>query len=100
MTGSFEWDEAKRQQNLAKHGVDFRRVVQVFEGVLLELADNRRDYGESRFRCLGEIDGRVYQVVYTWRAANRRIISAWKANARDQRAYYARNAGRGEAPEG
>ena len=92
MTGWFEWDEAKRQVNLAKHGVDFRRAVQIFDGTVKEIADHRRDYGEPRFRCLGEIDGRLYSVVFTWRGANRRIISARKANAREQRAYYARDA--------
>jgi uncharacterized DUF497 family protein len=92
MTGSFEWDEAKRRLNVAKHGVDFRRVVQIFESGVLEMADHRRDYGESRIRCLGEAGGRVYVVVYTLRGENRRIISAWKANAREQRAYYARDA--------
>ncbi len=28
----FEWDENKRQQNLAKHGVDFLRAALVFDG--------------------------------------------------------------------
>jgi uncharacterized protein len=56
---------------------------------LFELVDNRRDYDETRIRCLGEIDGRVYVVVYTWRGENRRIISARKANARETRTYRA-----------
>ncbi|HVB17000.1 MAG TPA: BrnT family toxin [Stellaceae bacterium] len=92
MTGLFVWDEAKRQANLIKHGVDFRRAMQIFDGDVIEIADHRRDYGEPRFRCLGEIDGRVYIIVCTWRSENRRIISARKANAREQRAYYTRNA--------
>ena len=88
----FEWDEDKRLSNLAKHGVDFRRAVQIFESRVLNFPDQRRDYGELRIRCLGEIEGRVYNVVYTWRGSIRRIISARKANAREQRAYYARHA--------
>ena len=59
-----EWDEEKRRRNF--------------------------DYGETRIRCLGEIDGRVYVVVYTWRGQNRRIISARKANDREKREYRAR----------
>ncbi len=86
----FEWDEKKRQANLAKHGVDFRRVPQLFGGPTIEDVDDRQDYGETRFNCLGEIEGRVYAVAYTWRGANRRIISARKANAREQKTYYAR----------
>lgn len=88
----FEWDEEKRASNLAKHGVDFIDVVPMFGGGLLEGIDDRRDYGESRIRCLGELGGRVFSVVYVWRSENRRIISARKANAREQRAYYARHA--------
>jgi uncharacterized protein len=88
----FEWDEAKRENNLAKHGVDFRRAVQVFRGRVVERFDQRRNYGEIRIRCVGEIDGRAYVVIYTWRGPNRRIISARKANERETRAYRANDA--------
>jgi hypothetical protein len=88
----FEWDEDKRLSNLVKHGVDFRRAVQVFGGRIVELPDRRRDYGEMRIRCLGEIEGRVYVVVYTGRGSTRRLISVRKANAREQRTYHARHA--------
>jgi uncharacterized DUF497 family protein len=87
----FEWDEDKRARNLAKHGVDFRRAVQIFGGQVIEGPDRRREYGELRIRCLGQIESRVYNIVYTWRGSIRRIISARKANAREQRAYYARH---------
>ena len=86
----FEWDEKKRKTSLAKHGVDFRSVPQLFGGPTIEIVDDRRDYGETRINCLGEIEGRVYFVSTTWRGANRRIISARKANAREQKTYYAR----------
>jgi hypothetical protein len=75
-----------------KHGVDFIDVIPMFGGELLERFDDRRDYGESRVRCLGAIGGRVFSVVYVWRDESRRIISARKANVREQRAYYARHA--------
>jgi uncharacterized protein len=88
MTGSFEWDAAKEESNLVKHKVDFRRAIEIFDGDVVEIADIRRDYGEVRIRCLGEIAGRVYVVVYTWRGPNRRIISARKANEREARDYY------------
>ena len=86
----FEWDERKRQRNLRLHKVDFIDVLPMFDGATLEIVDERFDYGETRIRCLGEIDGRVYVVVYTWRGIGRRIISARKANAREKRTYYAR----------
>jgi len=92
MTGSFEWDAAKEESNLVKHKVDFRQAIEIFDGDVVEIADIRRDYGEVRIRCLGEIEGRVYVVVYvvvyTGRGPNRRIISARKANEREARDYY------------
>jgi uncharacterized DUF497 family protein len=84
---SLEWDEAKRRRNLREHGVDFIDVFPLFDCDAIERIDNRFDYGETRIRCLGEIDSRVYVVIYTWRRDNRRIISARKANAREQREY-------------
>ena len=86
----FEWDEAKRRHNLAKHGVDFIDVFPLFDGEILERIDDRLDYGEARVRCFGEIDGRVYVVIYTWRG-NRRIIRARKANGREQGEYHSRH---------
>jgi len=91
MSGSFEWDEVKRRQNLHDHELDFIDVLPLFEGSVLESVDDRFNYGETRIRCLGEIGGRVYVVIYTWRSGRRRLISARKANVREQRAYYARD---------
>ena len=31
----FEWDEAKRRANVAKHGLDFLRVTRIFEGPMV-----------------------------------------------------------------
>ena len=31
----FEWDEDKRQSNIAKHGIDFDRAATLFDGRLL-----------------------------------------------------------------
>jgi uncharacterized DUF497 family protein len=92
MTGLFEWDEAKRERNIRDRKIDFIDILPLFEGEVVEIEDNRFDYGETRIKCFGERNDRVYVVIYTWRGENRRIISARKANAREQRAYYARHA--------
>lgn len=86
---AFEWDEAKRLANLAEHGVDFRAVTAIFDGPVIQAEDDREDYGEVRFRALGEINGIFYVVAYTWRGSNRRIISAWKVDSDGQRRYQA-----------
>lgn len=88
---AFEWDEQKRESNLAKQGVDFRDIPALFDGDVLESIDEREDYGETRFYCLGEIESRIYAVAYTWRGGNRRIISARRADEREKRKYYARH---------
>jgi uncharacterized protein len=87
---AFEWDEQKRESNLAKHGVDFRDIPALFDGHVLEFIDERENYGETRITAVGEIVSQVYAVVYTWRTGNRRIISARRANEREKRKYYAR----------
>jgi len=87
---AFEWDEEKRQANLVKHGVDFLDMTALFDGPTLEDIDDRYNYGETRINCAGEIQGRVFVVTITWRGRIRRIISARKANAREQRKYHTR----------
>lgn len=88
--GKFEWDEAKRVANLAKHGVDFADAVGAFEdGRRLEELDDRRDYGEARWQCVGMAHGQLLFVVYATRGDVRRLISARKANRYERGTYYA-----------
>ncbi len=60
----------------------------LFEGRYLEVTDKRRDYGEERIICTGEISSRIFVVVYTRRGGRRRIISARDANAKEKQLYY------------
>lgn len=85
---SFEWDETKRQVNLAKHGVDFVRALRIFDGTTLETSDLRRTYGEDRIIATGVVENEVFVVVYTWRGGNRRLISARKAGNNARKKYY------------
>jgi uncharacterized DUF497 family protein len=83
----FEWDEEKRTTNLAKHGIDFLDVPEIFTGPMLAGPDARKDYGESRKIGFGFIRGRLMAVVFTERAKVIRIISARKANTREEARY-------------
>jgi uncharacterized DUF497 family protein len=49
--------------------------------------DARRDYGEARYNMLARVDGRVFHVTFTERGKITWIISARKANKREQRRY-------------
>lgn len=84
----FEWDASKNESNLEKHGVAFERAVLVFEGRMVWWPDHRRDYGEPRWAGIGEVEGRTYVVVWTMRGPDLyRIISARKANDREEKTY-------------
>ena len=90
MPMAFEWDENKRQSNLAKHGVDFVRAAKIFRNPVLEALDESEYLGEERFKAIGQWDGDCLIVIYTWRGENRRIIAAWKARRHEQEEYYRR----------
>ncbi|MGQ0445361.1 MAG: hypothetical protein ACT4O2_09620 [Beijerinckiaceae bacterium] len=46
MIEGFEWDEDKRQANIAERGVDFRLAAQIFQNTIIESEDTREEYGE------------------------------------------------------
>ena len=78
-----DWDDDKRQTNLARHGVDFA-VAEGFDWSSARTEpDLRRDYGEERFESVGLIGERLHVLVFTPRATGRRIISLRKANPRE-----------------
>jgi uncharacterized DUF497 family protein len=82
----FEWDDRKAAQNVAKHGLPFEYAARVFLDLQrLHAEDARHDYGEERRLTLGKIEGRLYAVTYTPRGTVIRLISALKANEREQR---------------
>ncbi len=84
-----EWDEAKRRANIEKHGIDFVDAVEIFTGQFIETEDRRPDYGERRYRAVGQLGEQIIQVAYTWRSERRRIISARRAGRNDRRTYHA-----------
>jgi uncharacterized DUF497 family protein len=85
----FEWDEQKAAQNLTKHKVPFDFAARVFDDPYrLDAEDTRHDYREERRLTLGRIEWRLYVVAYTMRGEIVRLISARKANRREQRKYY------------
>jgi uncharacterized DUF497 family protein len=51
---------------------------------VLTQIDNRQDYGETRIKAIGEVDGVILVVIYTDREDVRWIISARKANKKER----------------
>ena len=52
----FEWDEAKNQTNILKHGIGFETAKGIFEGTVATSPDRRRDYGEERRISIGRVE--------------------------------------------
>jgi uncharacterized DUF497 family protein len=86
MNVEFEWDPAKAQGNLRKHGVPFLKACQVFKDVnRLERPDNSGHDGEERWNVLGcRRAGDVF-VVFSQRGERIRLISARRATHNEQR---------------
>jgi len=81
----FEWDERKRLSNLAKHGLDFRRAVELFEGANLTYPSARRD--EDRWVTVGMVHARLVAAVWTRRSGAIRLISMRSARREETRQY-------------
>ncbi len=84
----YEWDGAKAAANLARHGVPFAYACRVFaDPRRVEFDASRPRDGELRRKCVGHIDGKRFVVVFTERGDVRRIISARRTNAKEDRAH-------------
>jgi len=84
----FEWDEKKRKENLARHGIDFADLAPLFSGLTITVLDDRYDYGEFRFITLGLLNGIVMTVAHTETDEVIRIISARKATRYEEESYF------------
>jgi len=85
----FEWDDAKAQSNLRKHGVSFDEATTVFSewGAPIN-GDVEHSTDEDRFIIIGMSErDRLLIVAFTYRTEVVRIISARRANRREQQIY-------------
>jgi uncharacterized DUF497 family protein len=87
-----EWNEEKAAINRRKHGIDFDEAVEIFYGTSLLRRSDRNE--EERWLAIGETEGRVVTIVFTWRGDAIRIISARRARRNERRAYYQEKMGR------
>ena len=76
----FEWNQAKNESNIRKHGIDFADLEDMFNHPILTLQDGRKDYGEDRWVAIGRLQSLICVVIYTERPGDvLRIIFARKA---------------------
>ena len=70
----FEFDKAKSQSNLSKHGIDFVDAQLLWSDPrLLEVPARTED--EPRFLMIGLINEKHWSAVITYRGTNIRLIS-------------------------
>ena len=87
---TFIWDPKKAEENLRKHGIDFREAATVFDDPLsMTFPDPDHSTGERRFLIIGmSAPGRILVVSHTETSADViRIISARIATRRERRFY-------------
>lgn len=84
---NYEFDPAKDESNIDKHGVALADA----EGFEWETAvvreDTRKQYAEQRFEATGYIGDRLHVMVYCLRPDAVRVISLRKANKREEKRY-------------
>jgi uncharacterized protein len=95
----FEWDDEKRRDGIAKHGVDLLYAATIFAGVTVTAVDGRTDYGEQRQVSIGMVGDECFVVVFTERTGRIRLISARKGGRRDRRKFETGFAGRNPSDE-
>ena len=77
MNTSFEWDEEKNIENVAKHGVDFKTAQYAFLDPRRVLAKDLKHSGtERRYYVFGKVKGSILTVRFTYRNTRIRIIGA------------------------
>lgn len=85
----FEWDDAKAESNLAKHGVSFEEALTVFDDPMAAIFDDEHhSVGERREIIIGYSDqAHLLLVCFLERSDRVRIISARPATRRERMGY-------------
>ncbi len=85
----FEWDTAKAQSNIEKHGISFVEAMTVFGDPLeVTIPDPDHSVSEARFLSLGCSErGRLLVVAYTEREDRVRLITARQASPEERKRY-------------
>lgn len=88
----FEWDENKDRINKKKHGISFEVAVRVFlDDMRIEKIDFAHStVDEERINIIGRVENMIILfVVTTERSGKIRIISARRAEKKEEEEYYA-----------
>lgn len=87
----YEFDPAKDESNLDKHGLSLTEAVGFEWETAIVREDTRKWYFERRFEATGLIGERLYVMVYCFRNDAVRVISLRKGNSREVKRYVTEN---------
>ncbi len=83
---TFEYDEAKSESNLQKHGIDFITPQLLWSDPnLLEIPAKTDD--EPRYLMIGRIGSKHWSAVITYRQPNIRLISVRRSRQEEVELY-------------
>ncbi|MGB3931748.1 MAG: BrnT family toxin [Sphingobium sp.] len=85
-----EFDPAKDESNITKHGVSLQAAEEFDWNTAFEREDDRFDYGEVRFVAIGLLGDRLHVLVFTNGSHDDavRAISLRPAEKHETRFYY------------
>ena len=82
----FEFDPAKSAANLVKHGIDFTAAQAIWrDRHRIEVPARTTD--EPRWMVIGQVDGRCWSAVVTYRDEHVRIISVRRSREEEVAIY-------------
>jgi hypothetical protein len=83
-----EFDPAKDARNREDHKLSLADAVEFDLANAVVVIDDRHDYGETRYRAFGRVDGEGRCLVFTYRnGGNVRPISYRRAHEKEMRRY-------------
>ena len=82
----FEYDAAKSQSNRLQHGIDFVEAQALWDDpMLLEIPAKTLD--EPRHLVIGQLAGKHWSAVITYRAGHIRLVSVRRARDEEVKLY-------------
>ncbi len=84
---SFDYDENKSKQNLAKHGIDFYVAQSLCNDPGMLEMPSKKVTNETRFLVIGTVKKKYWSAVITYRGKNIRIISVRRSRIEEVNFY-------------
>jgi uncharacterized DUF497 family protein len=82
----FAFDPVKSASNLEKHGIDFGRAQALWQDVM-RVEIPAQTTNEARWLVIGQIEGKHWSVVVTYREQRVRIVSARRSRKEEVALY-------------